>query len=374
MSVKMVIIFGTIMLLIMGIVAFSYYRLTIRFVSLFNKKSRKDYEKKKKILFACLSFVMTILTVNFFSTLGIALAHFLVLTWVVELVNVVIKFLFVDKNLKIWNGIISSLIIPFLCTVAIIIYGYINIHNVVRTEYTVRSNEINEEYKIVFVSDIHYGTIVSDEEIDNAIDRINEENADIIILGGDMVDESTSKEDIIEAYDKLSKLNSKLGIYHVEGNHDRQKYSDNPTLSDEEYEELKNKSNIVFLEDETIQVSNDILITGRLDVSNKNRLGEKELFYRIDQSKFIIVADHQPRNYKEENEAGANMVLSGHTHAGQLFPIGLFTTLVGGAEQNYGLALEGNTACIVSSGLVGWGFPIRTSKNCEYVVINLKPE
>lgn len=374
MSVKMVIIFGTIMLLIMGIVAFSYYRLTIRFVSLFNKKSRKDYEKKKKVLFACLSFVMTILTVNFFSTLGIALAHFLVLTWVVELVNVVIKFLFVDKNLKIWNGIISSLIIPFLCTVAIIIYGYINIHNVVRTEYTVRSNEINEEYKIVFVSDIHYGTIVSDEEIDNAIDRINEENADIIILGGDMVDESTSKEDIIEAYDKLSKLNSKLGIYHVEGNHDRQKYSDNPTLSDEEYEELKNKSNIVFLEDETIQVSNDILITGRLDVSNKNRLGEKELFYRIDQSKFIIVADHQPRNYKEENEAGANMVLSGHTHAGQLFPIGLFTTLVGGAEQNYGLALEGNTACIVSSGLVGWGFPIRTSKNCEYVVINLKPE
>ncbi|MBQ3061774.1 MAG: metallophosphoesterase [Lachnospiraceae bacterium] len=373
MNVKMAIIFGTVMLLTMGLISFTYYRLLIRFVSLFNKKERKDYGKRIKAIYIILSVVMTSLTVNFFSVVGIVLAHFIVISWIIELVNIVVKFLFSDKNLNIWNCIIKSLIIPLICTVAIVIYGYINMHNVVRTEYIIHSNEVSEEYKIVFISDVHYGTIVADEEIDKAIDRINKENADIIILGGDMVDESTSKEDILEAYNKLSKLKAKLGVYHVEGNHDRQKYSDSPTLSDDEYEELKNGLDIVFLEDDSIQVNNEILVAGRLDVSNQNRISENELLYGIDQSQFVIVADHQPVNYKEESKAGANLVVSGHTHAGQIFPIGLFTTLVGGAEQNYGLKLEDNTVCIVSSGLVGWGYPIRTSKNCEYVVINLKP-
>lgn len=374
MSKGIVIVAGLLLLVIMFLIAFSYYKITIRFVSIFNQKKSKDYKKSGRIIFLIVSIILTVLSINVFGMVGIVLLHFLVFTGLVQILNIIIRFLFVDKNLKIWEIIIKSLILPIICTSIVIIYGYINIHNVKKTEYIIHTNEVSEEYKIILITDIHYGTVIEDDEIDKVLDEINNENADLIILGGDMVDESSSKEDIIKVYEKLGKLNSAMGIYHVEGNHDRQKYSKNPTLSDEEYKKLKEESTIYFLEDDVIQINNDLLLCGRLDVSNKDRLSIGELLYRTDDSKFIIVADHQPREYEESKEAGANLVVSGHTHAGQIFPAGYFTTLVGGAEQNYGLKMVDNMVGIVSSGLVGWGFPIRTSKHCEYVVIYIKPD
>ena len=373
MKMLSVILLGLALLLIVGIIAFAYYRLTIRFVSIFNKKSRKDYNKKKKCVFITAAIILTVLTVNLFGATGIVLLHFIVFAGFMEIVNKIIKFLFFDKNLRVWEIINKSLIIPAICTAVVVIYGYFNIHNIVRTEYTIYTNEVYEECKIVLITDIHYGTVINEEELDEVIARINEENADLVILGGDMVDESTAKEDIIKLYDKLGSIKNELGIYHVEGNHDRQKYLGNPTLSNEEYEAYKENSTIKFIEDDVVQINNDILLVGRLDVSNKDRAGIDELLYRADEDKYIIVADHQPVEYELSKEAGANLVLSGHTHAGQIFPVGYLTTLVGNAEQNYGLMQDEHFVGIVSSGLVGWGFPIRTSGHCEYVVINVKP-
>lgn len=373
MSKGIVIIAGLLLLVMMFLIVFSYYKITTRFVSIFNQKKSKDYKRSGKIIFLIISIILTVLSINVFGMVGIVLLHFLVFTGLVQILNLIIRFLFVDKNLKIWEIIIKSLIIPAICTAIVITYGYINIHNVVKTEYIIRTNEVSEEYKIILITDIHYGTVIDEDEFDKILEEINNENADLIILGGDIVDESTSKDDIIMVYEKLGNLNSTLGIYHVEGNHDRQKYSKNPTLSDEEYEKVKEESLIYFLEDDVIQINNELLLCGRLDVSNKDRLSIGELLYRTDDSKFIIVADHQPREYEEAKEAGTNLVVSGHTHAGQIFPAGFFTTLLGGAEQNYGLKMVDNMVGIVSSGLVGWGFPIRTSNHCEYVVINVKP-
>ncbi len=90
----------------------------------------------------------------------------------------------------------------------------------------------------------------------------------------------------------------------------------------------------------------------------------------IDRSRFIIVADHQPVGAEENAAAGVDLELSGHTHAGQIFPIGYFTEVSGG--MNYGEYQEGDCRVIVSSGTTGWGFPIRTQGKCEYVVVHLR--
>ena len=373
MKILPVILIGLLMLTLFVVIAFGYYRLSIRFISIFNKKGRKDYSRKGKAIFVVITLVLTVMSFNVFGAVGITLLHFIVLAGLMELVNMLVKFLFADKNLKVWELINKSLVIPAICTTGIIIYGYINIHNIVKTEYTIYTNEVSEEYKIVLITDIHYGTVINEEELDAAIARINEENADVVILGGDMVDESTTKEDIVMLYDKLSAIENKLGIYNIEGNHDRQKYAGKPTLSEEEYQEYKKNASINFLEDDMVQLNNDILLVGRLDVSDKDRASIDELLYRVDEDKYVIVADHQPVEYSASKAAGANLVVSGHTHAGQIFPIGYFTTLVGNAEQNYGLMQDEHFVGIVSSGLVGWGFPIRTSGHCEYVVINVKP-
>lgn len=69
---------------------------------------------------------------------------------------------------------------------------------------------------------------------------------------------------------------------------------------------------------------------------------------------------------------GLMIQLSGHTHAGQIWPIGQLGQLTGIVEQNYGLKKIGDFHIIVSSGIAGWGYPIRTGGHSEYVIIDVK--
>jgi len=64
-------------------------------------------------------------------------------------------------------------------------------------------------------------------------------------------------------------------------------------------------------------------------------------------------------------------MLSGHTHAGQIWPASWFTTLIAPNEQNYGIETDGNFSAIVSSGIAGWSFPIKTEKHAEYLIVTI---
>ena len=74
---------------------------------------------------------------------------------------------------------------------------------------------------------------------------------------------------------------------------------------------------------------------------------------------------------QENAEAGIDLQLSGHTHAGQIWPMGFLSKLVGVNEEYYGLHDIKDFKVIVSSGMAGWGYPIRTEGPSEYVVINV---
>ena len=74
---------------------------------------------------------------------------------------------------------------------------------------------------------------------------------------------------------------------------------------------------------------------------------------------------------KENKKAGVDLSLSGHTHAGQIWPTGQLGELIGVTELNYGHRQDGDYQVIVSSGIGGWGYPIRTGGHSEYVVITL---
>ena len=84
--------------------------------------------------------------------------------------------------------------------------------------------------------------------------------------------------------------------------------------------------------------------------------------------------DHQPSDYENVKNAGCDLIISGHTHAGQIWPAGLFATLFHFDELNYGEIQQGNFHAVVTSGIAGWGYPIRTEKHSEYVVLNIVPE
>ena len=136
------------------------------------------------------------------------------------------------------------------------------------------------------------------------------------------------------------------------------------------------KNGITVLTDETETVAGKIDITGRLDYSFNSYAGERasshELLKDRDKKRFQLVMDHQPKDLKVNAKEGADLQVSGHTHAGQLWPLGLLGPVLRFNEMTYGIEKIGDMNCIVTSGIAVWGAPFRTEKHSETVIINIE--
>ena len=82
--------------------------------------------------------------------------------------------------------------------------------------------------------------------------------------------------------------------------------------------------------------------------------------------------DHQPKELEKLGEIGVDMSLSGHTHNGQIFPIGYVCSLLGINEMQYGIKRFGSNTAIVSSGAGTWGMDVRTQGHSEFVIVEIK--
>lgn len=247
---------------------------------------------------------------------------------------------------------------------------------IVRTEYRVGTEkELDEAYRLVLITDTHYGTIQDKELLREKADEISGEEPDLVVLAGDIVEEGTSKEDMEEVFQVLGGIRSRYGVYYVYGNHDRQPYTERPAYADGELAGAIRKNGITILEDGAVELGDDLLLAGRADAAWGNvsgRAAPEEILKGADKERFVIMADHQPVETAENAAAGVDLLLSGHTHAGQMWPIGVFSELFG--TLNYGEYQEGDCRVIVSSGFTGWGYPFRTEEHCEYVVVELSQE
>ncbi|MBQ6285134.1 MAG: metallophosphoesterase [Bacilli bacterium] len=258
--------------------------------------------------------------------------------------------------------------------------------NIVKTEYTIYSDKLNNDYKAILLSDLHYGVSLNDNELKKYCDEISELNPDFVFLGGDIVDERTSEEEMKSAFNILSSINSKYGIYYIYGNHDKNMYSNNKTFTLEELERTIRDNNIIILEEDKKYINDDVILIGRGYDVRKNL---DEIISDEDSSFYSILIDHVPLEYKSNREKGINLELSGHTHNGQIFPLGLMQKAYNfiasddktDSEINnihnlsdlvYGIYQKDDFTAIVSSGMAGWAIPIRTESRSEYVVINIK--
>ena len=96
-----------------------------------------------------------------------------------------------------------------------------------------------------------------------------------------------------------------------------------------------------------------------------------ELMAAIDPDAYTIVLDHQPHDFDAQEEAGVDLVLCGHTHGGQMFPVGLLGEWSGANEKTYGMESRGNTTFIVNSGISDWAIPFKTAAIAEFGVIDI---
>ena len=259
-------------------------------------------------------------------------------------------------------------------------YGYINDNTIQKTTYNITSNkELSDSsgkkinsLKIAQITDTHLGTTFDGDEFADYIKDIQAQNPDMVVVTGDLVDDDTSKEDMVKACQALGSLKTKYGVYYITGNHDPSYFYDREYNMADLQRTLENNG-VVDLIDQTKLVDDAFYVVGRMDRRfDKQRASMKKLTEPLIEGKYMIVLDHQPHDYKAQQKVGADLVLSGHTHGGQMFPLGLFGELSGVNEQTYGLEKRGKTNFIVSSGMSGWGVPFKTAAKSEYVIINVK--
>ncbi len=318
---------------------------------------------KNKILCWILSFI-PILLLGFGMMLDMANAivvdiHLIVFVLLIKLIILISK-------KKVSDIVILS--IGILITTLYLSYGYYQAYHVYVTNYNLVTNKDINKYRIVQISDSHIGTTFNGNGLLKYIVDINKLNPDIVVITGDFIDDSTSESDIIDGANALSKLNTKDGVYFIYGNHDKGYYSNKDTKLQEE---LK-KNGVILLEDASVDLDKNMVLIGRSDASNKERISASDLTKEINKDKYIIMLDHQPTDYDNEKDAGVDLVLSGHTHGGQLIPLGQFGLLLGANDSIYGLKTIENTNFIVNSGISDWAIKFKTGTKSEYVVVDLK--
>ena len=242
---------------------FYYNRIFRRIISL-----KTDTPKKStKIILWILSVLFGIASFNLFSVIGIILLHFAVLSLVFDAVNFAVKAAR-KTDTPVWTKLYKSSILPIVCAVAVFAYGYVNIRDVRRTEYSmVTTKDIAKDYKVLFVSDSHYGTIFASDKLAELKEKFDAENADIVILGGDVVDESTTPEQMREIFKVLGSVKSRYGVYFVYGNHDAQRYSRHAGYTADELERAIKSGGITILRDEYTYINDDIILAGRDDLN-----------------------------------------------------------------------------------------------------------
>ena len=99
-----------------------------------------------------------------------------------------------------------------------------------------------------------------------------------------------------------------------------------------------------------------------------------ELTTSLDKSKYMIVLDHQPADYQNQAQSGVDLVLSGHTHGGQLFPFNKIGKLIGANDFIYGTTKINKTNFIVTSGISDWAIKFKTGTKSEFVIIDIKKD
>ena len=126
-----------------------------------------------------------------------------------------------------------------------------------------------------------------------------------------------------------------------------------------------------FLVDASELIDNRFYIVGRDDKINENRLSAEDIVKDLDDDKYIIVMDHQPADYDNEAKTKADLVVSGHTHGGQFFPVTHFSFLITINDRFYGHEKREGTDFIVTSGISDWNLMFKTGTQSEYVVIDI---
>lgn len=278
-------------------------------------------------------------------------------------------------------------VIVILSSVFFSTYGFLHFNDIKTTKYhiTVEKGAGDmESLQIALVADLHLGYNVGCRQMRQMVERINSQDVDLVVIAGDIFDNDyDALEDEQELISIFRSIKSRYGVYAVYGNHDVTEKliggfsvaSKKNAFRDVRMEQFLGECHIHVLSDEVLSVAQDrIYLAGRRDRQKagdgtSDRKSIQELVQNLDSSKLLIVIDHQPSNLSEIAAAGADVMLCGHTHAGQFFPLTLVQPF---AWQNYyGCEKINKMYSVVTSGVGVYGPAMRVLTDSEVVFLTV---
>lgn len=261
----------------------------------------------------------------------------------------------------------------FAAVVAFFAVGYSEFRDLETTNYDVSSSKIPQQFdgvKIVLLTDIHRTWFFSQERVRMLVERVNAMHPDIIVLGGDYV--AGGQKYQASCFAELSKLKASLGVYAVLGNHDYYNDVDASTAR-----KAIKAAGIPLLDNSAVWVEKGgkrIRLGGVADLQE----GDPDYAPTLSgttASDYVILVSHNP-DYAEQLPKGRiDLVLSGHTHGGQVTFFGLWAPMTRsryGQKFLAGKIKTDTTTVIVSRGIGAIVLPIRFFAEPEIVQITLR--
>ncbi len=256
--------------------------------------------------------------------------------------------------------------------------GLLDTFRVETVQYVCASPDVPaafEGVRIAFVSDIHRGPFYSKAQVGRLVDRVNALQADLILLGGDYVYTGTKYE--ASCFSQLARLHAPLGVYAVLGNHDYGR-PDSAFPGPGNAIAAAADSGIPLLRNQGVWIEREgrrIRLGGVADYkASTSDFGPA--LEGTKNSDFVLLLSHHPDLSEDLPEGRVDLVLSGHTHGGQITLFGgpaLHVPSDYGQKYRSGIVENGVTTVIVSNGIATSSpLPIRLYAPGQIVVVTLR--
>ena len=287
------------------------------------------------------------------------------------------------RTLAAWGGVAVALVMG-ISIWGIIQAGELKVNRVeVQIQKEAPALE-QEPLTVALVADLHLGYTIGLDHTRQVVEQLKLADPDLVVFAGDTFDnEYAALEDPQALAEMLREIPSRYGVYSCWGNHDVTERllagfslgGEVSSQEDEKFREFFQQAGIQLLEDQAVLVEDAFYLVGRQDPQRQAKLGEgrldpDQLLEGLDQDKPILVIDHQPGQLEELSQAGADLVLSGHTHNGQMFPGNLVVKLFW--KNPAGVMQVGNMTSCVTQGAGVWGPAMRVGTQNEIMLITVK--
>ena len=261
-------------------------------------------------------------------------------------------------------------LITFIVCLALCFYGVYEAEKDAEiVTYEIASPKIKQPTKVVLLADLHIDTDVSPKYVENLVNRVNALKPDAVVIAGDIVDNRPIK--LEKQMAELEKLEPKGKVYFVLGNHEFY-------LGALDWGVTLAKLGFQFLNNYGLRLDDTgIYIAGIPDINSvrgtKIKINIPNALYNAKEDDYRILLSHTPKTTEEMNKDNIDLILSGHTHGGQIYPFH-YAAKQANEGRLAGFYDVNGIKMYITRGTRYWGPPMRILAPSEITVFNFVPK